>query len=56
MAHLVECLTLDFGLGHDLKVIGLGPVSGSALSTEPASLPLSLLLLSQPLPPLILSL
>lgn len=35
-AHLVEHLTLDFGSGHDLTVLGWSPVVGSALSVEPA--------------------
>ena len=48
----VEHLTLDFGSGHDLGVMGLSPVLGSMLSMEPAwdSLPLSLCPFS-PLPP-----
>ena len=29
MVQLVECLDLDFGSGHDLRVMGLSPVSGS---------------------------
>jgi len=41
-------LTLDFRLGHDLRVMGLGPISSSALSRESAwdSLPLPWLSLS----------
>ena len=35
MAQLVECLTFDFGSGHDPRVVGLSPVSGSVLSVEP---------------------
>ena len=31
-----------FGSGHDLRVLGWSPASGSLLSREPASLPLSL--------------
>lgn len=31
----VECLSLDFGSGHDLKVKGSSPVSGSAQSMQP---------------------
>ena len=41
MAQSVECLTLDFSSGHDLRVMRLGPVSGSALGVESASDPLS---------------
>ena len=36
MAHLVKCLTLDSGSGHDLTVVSLSPALGSALSVEPA--------------------
>ena len=36
MAHSVEHLTSDFGSGHEIMVMGLGPMSGSALSMEPA--------------------
>ena len=36
MVQLVECLTLDFGSGHDLRVMGLSLASGSMLSLEPA--------------------
>ena len=32
MAQSVECLTLDFDSGHDPKVVGLSPASGSILS------------------------
>ena len=32
----VKCPTLDFGSGHDLTVMGLSPMSSSALSVEPA--------------------
>ena len=32
----VEHLTLDFGSGHDMRVVGLNPVLGSMLSVEPA--------------------
>ena len=42
LAHLVKCLTLDFGSGHDLRVLGSSPVSGSLLGVEPASNSLSL--------------
>jgi len=34
----VKCLTLGFGSGHDLRVMGSSPESGYALSGEPASL------------------
>ena len=34
MAQLVEPLTLGFGSGHDLRVEGSRPVSGSLLSKE----------------------
>ena len=37
-------LTPDFGSGHDLRVLGLSPASGSLLSGEPASSSLSLCL------------
>ena len=37
-------LTLDFGSGHDLRVLRSSPTSGSALSLESASLSLPLLL------------
>ena len=36
MAQLVEHLTLDFVSGHDPRVVGSSPVSGSVLSVEPA--------------------
>ena len=36
MVHLVECPTLDFGSGHDPKVVGLSPAWGSMLGVEPA--------------------
>ena len=36
VAQLVERPTSDFGSGHDPRVVGLSPVSGSALSVEPA--------------------
>lgn len=35
-ASVIKCLTLDFGLGHDLGVVGLSPVSGFTLSMESA--------------------
>ena len=34
MAQSVEPLTLDFSSGHDLRVMGLSPASGSELSGE----------------------
>ena len=44
------CQTLDFGLGHDLTIQGLSPVSGSVLATqEPAWDSLSLSLCPSPL-------
>ena len=45
VAQLVKCLTLGFGSGHDLGVLRLSPVLGSAWSVEPAgdSLPLPFL-------------
>ena len=36
VAQLVECLTLDFGPGHDLRVVGSSPRSGSVLGMVPA--------------------
>lgn len=30
----VEHLTLDFSAGHDLKVVGLSPMSGSVLNMD----------------------
>ena len=35
VAQSVECLTLDFGSGHDPRVLGSSPVSGSLLGAEP---------------------
>ena len=32
---LAECPTLEFGSGHDPRVMGLSPASGSVLSLEP---------------------
>ena len=32
----IECLTLDFGSGHDLTVVGLSPTWDSLLSVEPS--------------------
>ena len=44
VAQLVEHPTLDFSSGHDPRVMGSSPVSGSTLNVEPKilSLPLSL--------------
>ena len=46
MAQSVEHWTLDFGSGHDLRVMGSSPVSGTVLSVASAwgsvSLPLPL--------------
>lgn len=36
MAQSVKCPTLDFRTGHDLRVVGRGPVLGSVLSGESA--------------------
>ena len=36
VAHLVKGVTLDFSLGHDLRVLGLRTVLGSAFSEESA--------------------
>ena len=36
VAQLVKRLTLDFGSGHDLRVVRLSPTSGSALGVKPA--------------------
>ena len=36
VAQWVERLTLDFGSGHDPRVIGSSPTLGSVLSMEPA--------------------
>ena len=33
---VIQHLTLDFGLGHDLRVVGLSPMLGSMLGVEPA--------------------
>ena len=35
-AQLVELPTLDFSSGHDPRVVGSSPVSGSVLGMEPA--------------------
>lgn len=34
MAQSIEWPALDFGLGHDFRVLGLGPMLGSMLSEE----------------------
>lgn len=46
MAQGVECLTHDFGSGHDLGVVGSSPMSGSTPSwvSDGDCLPLPLLL------------
>ena len=36
VAQSVESLTLDFGSGHNVRVMRLSPVLGSALNMEPA--------------------
>jgi len=36
VAQLVECPSLDFSSGHDLRVMGSSPKSGSMLSRESA--------------------
>ena len=36
VAQRVKHPTLDFGSGHDLRVMGLSPVSGSTLDIESA--------------------
>jgi len=36
VAQLVKCPTLDFGSGHDLRVVRSSPMSGSTLGMEPA--------------------
>lgn len=41
MAQLVKCLTLDVGLGHGLRVVGLDPTLGSVLGVDPAWFSLS---------------
>ena len=49
MSHWVKHLNLDFGSGHDLKILRSSPASGSVMSTEACLrffLPLHL-----PLPP-----
>ena len=46
-AQLVECLTLDFGSGHDLRVVEWSPASGSTrFEILSLLLPLPLLALS----------
>ena len=46
LAQFVECLALNFGSSHDLRVLGLSPELGYWLGGESACLPLPL-----PLPP-----
>ena len=52
VAELVKWPTLNFSSGHDLRVLGLSPMSGSTFNGESAwyslflSLPLPILLLS----------
>ena len=36
VAHSAECPSLDFGSGHDPRVMGLSPMLGSVLSMKPA--------------------
>ena len=36
MAQSVKCPTLDFGSGHDLRVLGSSPTLGSMLGMESA--------------------
>ena len=36
VGQLVKCLTLDFGSGHDLRVVRSSPQLGSTLNVEPA--------------------
>ena len=36
VARLVECPTVDFGSGHDLRVRRSSPMSGSTLGVDPA--------------------
>ena len=48
MAQLVGCLTLDFGLGHELRVMSLNLMLGSTLSIS--LLGILSLLLPLPLP------
>ena len=43
MAQSVERPALDFGSGHDLRVVRSSPTLGSVLSTEPAWDSLSIL-------------
>ena len=50
VAHLVKHLTLDFGSGHDLRVVRPSPTSGSARGMELLKI-LSLFLSLSPLPP-----
>ena len=36
VAQSAKCPTLNFGSGHDLRVVRSSPMSGSALGVEPA--------------------
>ena len=36
VAQLVKHLTLEYGSGHDPRVVGLSPASGNTLGMEPA--------------------
>ena len=45
----VDCLTLDSSSGHDLRIVGSSPRSGSTQSMEPAWDSLSLSLCPSPL-------
>ena len=36
LVELVKCLTLDFSLGHDLRVVRSSSILGSTLYVEPA--------------------
>ena len=47
VAQSVECLILDFGSGHDPRIVGSSPDLGSVLSMEPTW---DSLFLSAPLP------
>ena len=42
MVQLVGCLTLGFGSGHDLRVVGSIPRSGSTFRAESVWISLSL--------------
>ena len=47
VAQLVECQTLDFSSGHDPRVVGLRPMSGSELIVQ------TLLGILSPAPPML---